>query len=94
MTNKLSHRFAAGVTLCVALLAKRSTKAAPASSGYALTKRFLFHGEEGLGLCRIDKSRAARLRIHGSHSWCLMQTPTRLWRYSGHCGGPRHCDRR
>jgi len=68
MTNKLFASIAAGVTLCVgtALLSARP-KAAPASSGYALTKTISIPGEEGWDYVGVD-SAARRVYVsHGSH---------------------------
>ena len=68
MRNKLFASIAAVVLLCVgaALLGARP-KAAPASSGYALTKTISIPGDEGWDYVGVD-SAARRVYVsHGSH---------------------------
>src|SRR5438105_9832636 len=68
MTNKLFASIAAVAILCVgaALLSARP-KAAPASSGYALTKTISIPGDEGWDYVGVD-SAARRVYVsHGSH---------------------------
>ena len=68
MTNKLFVSIAAVAILCVgAVLLSARPKAAPASSGYALTKTISIPGDEGWDYVGVD-SAARRVYVsHGSH---------------------------
>jgi len=68
MRNKLFASIAAVVMLCVgAALLGAQPKAAPASSGYALTKTISIPGDEGWDYVGVD-SAARRVYVsHGSH---------------------------
>src|SRR5438445_4970916 len=68
MTNKLFVSIAAVAILCVgAVLLSARPKAAPASSGYALTKTISIPGDEGWDYVTVD-SAARRVYVsHGSH---------------------------
>ena len=68
MTNKLFASIAAVAILCVgAALLNARPKAAPASSGYALTKTISIPGDEGWDYVGVD-SAARRVYVsHGSH---------------------------